>query len=382
MKSRHFFSALLLTALHLLSLPPPASSSSANCVYTLYVQTGSIIKAGTDARISIALGDSSGGSVWIPDLTDWGLMGRKHDYFERGNLDVFTGRGPCIGRPICRLNVTSDGSGNHHGWFCDYVEVTSTGPHMGCGQSIFYVDQWLATDAPPYQLSAEIDGCHQKAQWTVKFAPKGPPSRAPQPLTAKSETAAQDDSDDEQTQQFLSRKVHDYKHSYYPTTLPWRRPYSGDPEEHDKAEFEEASEYDENNLSSASDLGLLVGRRQNGTNKRETADDLKALESGVFSVASKGKEIIGSAPRVSGCSLEELPEGYMGKMLVYKSGAVKLKLGDILYDVSPGSDCAFAQSVMAIDTTNRDCCDLGALNKRAVVTPDIDFLVDNVIDLG
>ncbi|KAL0292991.1 UNVERIFIED_CONTAM: DNA-directed RNA polymerase III subunit RPC4 [Sesamum calycinum] len=328
----------------------------------------------------------------------------------------------------------------------------------------------------------------------VKFAPKGPPRRAPQPLTAKSETAAQDDSDDEQTQQFLSRKVHehlarrgpkaekkssvqvafshgvaattirtfgkprertgdradaadsnespindgqnlitsistagtegvdentassadaivvkkkreykepwDYKHSYYPTTLPWRRPYSGDPEEHDKAEFEEASEYDENNLSSASDLGLLdqddtqrmlffqfppnlpLGRRQNGTNKRETADDLKALESGVFSVASKGKEIIGSAPRVSGCSLEELPEGYMGKMLVYRSGAVKLKLGDILYDVSPGSDCAFAQSVMAIDTTNRDCCDLGALNKRAVVTPDIDFLVDNVIDLG
>ncbi|XP_011076395.1 PLAT domain-containing protein 3-like [Sesamum indicum] len=165
MTSRHFFSPLLLTALHLLSFPPPASSSSADCVYTLYVQTGSIIKAGTDARISIALGDSSGGSVWIPDLTDWGLMGRKHDYFERANLDVFTGRGPCIGRPICRLNVTSDGSGHHHGWFCDYVEVTSTGPHMGCGQSIFYVDQWLASDAPPYQLSAVIDGCHQKAQW-------------------------------------------------------------------------------------------------------------------------------------------------------------------------------------------------------------------------
>ncbi|KAL0304095.1 UNVERIFIED_CONTAM: DNA-directed RNA polymerase III subunit RPC4 [Sesamum radiatum] len=199
----------------------------------------------------------------------------------------------------------------------------------------------------------------------------------------------------------------DYKNSYYPTTLPWRRPYSGDPEKLDKVEFEEASEYDENNLSSASDLGLLVGRRQTGTNKRETADDLKALESGVFSAASKGKEIVGSGPRVSGistgtkgkdiapssinlvsghpsnkgCSLEELPEGYMGKMLVYKSGAVKLKLGDILYDVSPGSDCAFAQSVMAIDTTNRDCCDLGSLNKRAVVTPDIDFLVDNVIDL-
>lgn len=34
------------------------------------------------------------------------------------------------------------------------------------------------------------------------------------------------------------------------------------------------------------------------------------------------------------CSLDELPAGYMGKMLVYRSGAIKLKLGDTLYDVS------------------------------------------------
>lgn len=35
-----------------------------------------------------------------------------------------------------------------------------------------------------------------------------------------------------------------------------------------------------------------------------------------------------------GCRLEELPEGYVGKMLVYKSGAVKLKIGETLFDVS------------------------------------------------
>lgn len=33
-------------------------------------------------------------------------------------------------------------------------------------------------------------------------------------------------------------------------------------------------------------------------------------------------------------ALGELPEGFMGKMLVYRSGAIKLKLGDTLYDVS------------------------------------------------
>ncbi|PIM99424.1 DNA-directed RNA polymerase III subunit [Handroanthus impetiginosus] len=211
----------------------------------------------------------------------------------------------------------------------------------------------------------------------------------------------------------------DYEHSYYPTTLPLRRPYSGDPELLDKAEFGEDFEYDENALLSASDLGLLdeddtprmiffqfppnlpLGWRPNNASRRETADNLKAPEKST----TKQKEVAGSIPRVSGistgtkgkeiarssttpvpsrkgCCLEELPEGYMGKMLVYKSGAVKLKLGDILYDVSPGTEFTFAQSLTAINTTDRQCCELGQLNKRAVVTPDTDSMLDNVIDLG
>ncbi|CAI9762346.1 unnamed protein product [Fraxinus pennsylvanica] len=155
------------------SYPSLAADSSYECVYTLYVQTGSVVRAGTDSKISVVLGDPKGNSVWIPNLKGWGLMGRSHDYFERGNLDIFTGRGPCMESPVCRLNLTSDGSGTHHGWlnltsdgsgthhgwFCEYVEVTSTGPHRGCSQSIFYVDQWLATDTPPHQLTTVLDGC-------------------------------------------------------------------------------------------------------------------------------------------------------------------------------------------------------------------------------
>jgi hypothetical protein len=34
------------------------------------------------------------------------------------------------------------------------------------------------------------------------------------------------------------------------------------------------------------------------------------------------------------CALNDLPAGFMGKMLVYRSGAIKLKLDDTLYDVS------------------------------------------------
>lgn len=132
-----------------------------DCVYTLYVKTGWMMKAGTDSKISVVLGDLFGRSVWIPELRSWGLMPYAHDYFERGNIDVFSGRGSCIGSP-CRLNLTSDGSGWHHCWYCDYIEVTSTGPQQPCAQTMFYVGQWLATDIPPFQLSAFRDGCYMR----------------------------------------------------------------------------------------------------------------------------------------------------------------------------------------------------------------------------
>ncbi|OVA03834.1 PLAT/LH2 domain [Macleaya cordata] len=129
------------------------------CVYTLYVKTGPLITSGTDSKISVTLGDAAGKSVWIPNLEDWGLMGPTHDYFETGNLDIFSVRGPCIPTPICRLNITSDGWGPNPGWYCEYVEVTSTGPHIKCSDSTFYVEQWLAIDVPPYKLTSIIDGC-------------------------------------------------------------------------------------------------------------------------------------------------------------------------------------------------------------------------------
>ncbi|TXG70622.1 hypothetical protein EZV62_005564 [Acer yangbiense] len=148
-----------------------AGDSSNDCVYTFYVKTGSIIKGGTDANISITMGDPSGRSVWVPNLRSWGLMGPNHDYFERGNIDIFSGRGPCVGAPVCCLNLTSDGSGSHHSWYCDYVQVTTAGPQRRCGQTTFYVDQWLSTVVPPFQLTTVIDGCtrrHGSARQGIK----------------------------------------------------------------------------------------------------------------------------------------------------------------------------------------------------------------------
>lgn len=150
---------LLLSIFFLLPLFTK-SEFSYDCVYTVYVRTGSIIKGGTDSTISLQIYDVYGEKVDITDLEAWGgLMEPGHDYYERGNLDIFSGRGQCLSAPMCAVNLTSDGSGRGHGWYCNYVEVTATGPHSGCSQQQFTVEQWLALDTAPYELTAIRNYC-------------------------------------------------------------------------------------------------------------------------------------------------------------------------------------------------------------------------------
>ncbi|KAI5587944.1 hypothetical protein POPTR_005G077000v4 [Populus trichocarpa] len=149
----------LLLSLLLLSASTIAFSDE-DCVYTLYIRTGFIIKGGTDSIISVRLYDMYGDYVGVSNIEAWGgLMEPGHDYFERGNLDIFSGRAPCLSSPACALNLTSDGSGSGHGWYVNYVEVTTTGVHATCSQMKFTIEQWLALDTSPYELTAVRNYC-------------------------------------------------------------------------------------------------------------------------------------------------------------------------------------------------------------------------------
>ncbi|GLJ15077.1 hypothetical protein SUGI_0246460 [Cryptomeria japonica] len=160
MACKRFLFLVLVLVLSLSSHLVSADDSSATCVYTVYVRTGSIWKGGTDSNISLALIDYLGEEIYTSNLESWGgLMGPGYNYFERGNLDIFSGRGPCLSAPVCKMILSSDGTGPHHGWYCNYVEITSTGPHIPCNQQLFTVEQWLATDVNPYELTAERDLC-------------------------------------------------------------------------------------------------------------------------------------------------------------------------------------------------------------------------------
>ncbi|XP_038879339.1 DNA-directed RNA polymerase III subunit rpc4-like [Benincasa hispida] len=180
----------------------------------------------------------------------------------------------------------------------------------------------------------------------------------------------------------------DYHNSNYPTTLPIRMPYSGDPEQLDEAEFGQDAtdrEYDEDSVIPALDLGLLDEKTENTKYFFQLPARLPLPKQ---SSTATGKEKVGNlrSSKSMGSSelgdLKKLSAGCMGKLLIYKSGAIKLRLGDTLYDVSSGSDCSFLQHVVAINTKEGQCCDLGDIGKRVIVTPDISSLLNSMTNLG
>ncbi|KAL2339013.1 hypothetical protein Fmac_013459 [Flemingia macrophylla] len=196
-----------------------------------------------------------------------------------------------------------------------------------------------------------------------------------------------------QNSAFSEARVKEYREPWdyytnYPVTLPLRRPYSGDPALLDEEEFgetEESRTYDENGSNPAMDLGLLEENQNESMFLIKLPSILPMIKQsttvGGQDVNVKSKPPGGSNNVEKPCELRELPSGFMGKMLVYKSGAVKLKLGDTLYDVSMGMNCTFSQDVVAINTAQKHCCTIGEINKHVTVTPDVDAIIGNLSDL-
>nr|XP_051226624.1 uncharacterized protein LOC127344400 [Lolium perenne] len=180
----------------------------------------------------------------------------------------------------------------------------------------------------------------------------------------------------------------DYTHSDYPITLPLRRPYCGDPEILDEEEFGEsyASRAQDGELTAAEELGLMdrsdtpqllffrlpsslpLPKQTQSVEEPNTWFEKNAELANVTREQRRPSSFAGS-------KIKDLPGGHMGKILIYKSGKVKMKIGDALFDVSPGSNCMFVQEVAAINTREKHCCTLGEISKRAVVAPDVDYLL-------
>ncbi|CAN6231788.1 unnamed protein product, partial [Urochloa humidicola] len=162
----------------------------------------------------------------------------------------------------------------------------------------------------------------------------------------------------------------------YPVTLPLRRPNSGDAEIHDEEESgHPSSRAQDSKLSAAEELGLMerVDAPQLLFFQFPTTLPLPRQADQVAETAGDNRKR--RLDSIHG--LKELPGGFMGKMLVYKSGKVKMTLGDVLFDVS-SKNHKVLQDVVAINTREKHCCGLGEIEKRAIVTPDIDSLLGSI----
>ncbi|KAK9831265.1 hypothetical protein WJX74_009848 [Apatococcus lobatus] len=71
----------------------------------------------------------------------------------------------------------------------------------------------------------------------------------------------------------------------------------------------------------------------------------------------------------------ELPKGKVGKLLVFKSGAVKLRMGGVLLDIAPGAPCEFRQDVAAFNPSVDHACILGQITQRVVCSPNVEQLL-------
>ena len=95
-----------------------------------------------------------------------------------------------------------------------------------------------------------------------------------------------------------------------------------------------------------------------------------------------GDKVNGEEGRL--CHLKDLPEGYLGKIQVRRSGKTQLKIGDALLDVDLGTQVGFLQDLVSVDTgagaSHQEVGDmtvLGRVRHRMVITPDWDHLFKN-----
>ena len=83
-----------------------------------------------------------------------------------------------------------------------------------------------------------------------------------------------------------------------------------------------------------------------------------------------------------GDAKRHLPDGKIGKLQIYKSGKVCLKMGEVVLDVSCGTPWLFHQQLVAINVREEDghCVFLGDVKKRALCTVNVSQLLQNDSD--
>ncbi|NXI47910.1 RPC4 polymerase, partial [Galbula dea] len=80
------------------------------------------------------------------------------------------------------------------------------------------------------------------------------------------------------------------------------------------------------------------------------------------------------------CTLGDLPEGQVGKLLIRQSGKVQLVLGKVTLDVTMGTPCSFLQELVSVgigDNRTGEMIVLGHVKHKLVCSPDFEALLEH-----
>ncbi|KAG0246533.1 hypothetical protein BGX31_001404 [Mortierella sp. GBA43] len=129
---------------------------------------------------------------------------------------------------------------------------------------------------------------------------------------------------------------------------------------------------------------LIQDDNDHGSVKAEKSDIKLGLGStSNVPVGQRAKPKVAASGDLKAEAKDESEEGYVqegkiGRLLIYKSGKVKMQVGDIIMDVSSGSECSFLQEVVVVDTSDRQAFVMGAVEKRMICVPNLTHLLSGV----
>ncbi|CAL1158915.1 unnamed protein product, partial [Cladocopium goreaui] len=80
----------------------------------------------------------------------------------------------------------------------------------------------------------------------------------------------------------------------------------------------------------------------------------------------------------AGSTITRLPDGKLGKLRIYKSGKVRMEIAGVSFCVDQGCDTFFQQDLALVCPLAGEIFNLGNINTRMVLTPDLDSILKDV----
>lgn len=84
------------------------------------------------------------------------------------------------------------------------------------------------------------------------------------------------------------------------------------------------------------------------------------------------------------CTMANLEEGQIGRLVRYRSGRTKLLLGESIFDIDLGIDPNLMQEVVSVTTNSTErsgnVTDLGRINAKLSAVPDWESMFNNIDD--